>query len=104
MSPRVAADPNAPENRPLAQLVGHHLEIATRCKCSRVVVFTPESLIYQMGLKVTLHIAAERLICRTCKERPALLVKRDWGTGEGRDRRPNPPPLPEWVVPLVQRG
>lgn len=93
----------APLDRPLAELIGHHLEIATRCKCTRVVVFSPESLVQKLGQAVTLRSAAARLICRTCRERPRLLVSRDYPTSEGRDRRVNPAPLPEWVVGLLER-
>jgi hypothetical protein len=35
--------------------------------------------------------------CRTCEQRPTITMHLQWGVSEGRDRRVNPPPLPEWV-------
>jgi hypothetical protein len=93
----------SPEDRPLTDLAGHHLEISTRCCCTKVAVFSPEYLVERLGRGATLRTAAARLICRTCRVRPELLVSRDYPTSEGRDRRVNPPPLPGWVAPLLQR-
>jgi hypothetical protein len=93
--------PTDPLDQPIATLIGHHIQIATRCRCARVVVFTPELMMREIGEGVTLRIAGARLRCKHCRERPALLVQRDWATGEGRDRRVDPPELPGWVMGLL---
>ena len=95
--------PIDPLDQPITDLFGHHLEISTRCGCTKVSVFGPEYLVERLGRDATLRIAEARLICRTCKARPTLLVAQDWATSGGRDHRINPPPLPEWVVPLLRR-
>lgn len=91
-----------PLDRPLGHLFAHHLDITASCKCTKVTVFSPESLVWKLGVKATLRIAAARLKCRTCGERPTLTIARDYPTSEGRDTRRDPPPLPEWVVPLLK--
>lgn len=92
-----------PHDQPIADLIGHHLEIATSCDCARVVVMTPETVVQKLGPGVTLRIAEARLKCPGCHQRPKLSISRDWGTSEGRDNRRDPPPLPAWVVPLLER-
>lgn len=92
-----------PLDQPLSDLFGHHLDIATRCKCTSVTVFTPERLVRDLGEGATLRIAAKRLRCSTCHERPTLTLQRSYGTSEGRDLRRDPPALPEWVVGLLVR-
>jgi len=90
-----------PLGQPISDLIGHGIEISTRCQCARVVVFTPQVMINKLGPGVTLRIAGAKLRCKHCGERPALLVQRDWATSEGRDRRVNPPELPGWVRGLL---
>jgi hypothetical protein len=92
-----------PLDQPLSTLIGHHIEIATRCACTKVTVFSPEYLVERMGAGVTLRIAGSRLKCRACGQRPALSLSRDYATSEGRDNRRDPPALPEWVVGLLVR-
>lgn len=92
-----------PLDQPLSTLIGHELEIATRCGCTRVVVFTPETLVGKFRHGVTLRIAQDKLICSKCGQRPTLLVSQSWATSGGRDRRSDPPALPEWVVGLLGR-
>jgi hypothetical protein len=90
-----------PLDQPISGLIGHGIEISTRCRCARVVVFTPQVMMNKLGPGVTLRIAGARLRCKVCRERPSLLVQQDWSTGEGRDRRVNPPELPGWVAGLL---
>lgn len=84
----------------LAQLIGHPVEIGMQCGCKGYRVVRVEWVIERVGLGATLAEAERRLICRKCGERPRLELGLQWGVGEGRDRRPNPPPLPIWARDL----
>jgi hypothetical protein len=97
--------PDSPDplDQPLTDLIGHHLEISTRCRCTKVAVFSPEYLVGLRKPVLTLREAAARLKCSTCHHRPTLTVQRDYATSEGRDMRRDPPALPGWVVGLLVR-
>lgn len=83
--------------RHVAHLIGHPAKVSIECGCTTVRVVSPLWLIERLGLEVTIERAEERLICNTCKQRPALRAVGDWGVTGGRDQRVNPPPMPDWV-------
>jgi hypothetical protein len=84
-------------------MIGHPLRITTRCACTKVSEFTPEYMVERMGRDVTLRIAAGRLRCQACHQRPQLLVDYTYAAHPARDTRRDPAPLPGWVVPLLER-
>lgn len=91
-----------PLDHPIAEMIGHHVEIVLYCACAKVAVWGPESMIRRIGPGATLRISAARLRCPTCRERPTLVVERTWSTREGRDQRVNPAPLPSWLAELIE--
>jgi hypothetical protein len=90
-------------DQPLANLIGHNVMISTRCGCTKVVDMSPERLIRKLGKGATLRIAASRLRCRTCRQRPTVSLDRTWETSGSRDRRQDPVPLPEWARQMLGR-
>lgn len=83
--------------RYVAHLIGHPAKVAIHCGCTAVRVVSPEWLIERLGVTATIERAAERLVCNTCKQRPTLRPQGDWGVTGGRDKRVDPPPMPDWV-------
>lgn len=101
--PMSGKQPPDPLDQPLADLIGHHVELLTSCKCTKITVFSPAYLVSLPNPVTTLRSARKRLKCQTCGERPTLTLGREYSISDGRDGRRNPPPLPEWVVPLLER-
>ena len=84
-------------DRYIAHLVGHPAHVQIQCGCTRVIDAKPSFFIAKMGLEITIERAAERMRCPVCKQRPDLYPKGDYAVTGGRDRRVNPPPMPDWV-------
>jgi hypothetical protein len=81
----------------IAELVGHPVEFHLHCGCKGLRVVRAEWFISHLGQAATVELAERRMICRLCKQRPRFEMKLQWSVSGGRDRRPNPPPLPEWA-------
>lgn len=90
-----------PESHPLSDLIGHKVEISLSCGCTRVLIVKPGFAVARLGPGATLA-DIEAKSCRTCKQnfRPRLAL--EWAVSGGRDRRPDPPPLPEWATTLLE--
>jgi len=89
-------------DRLIAELVGHEIEIATRCACAKVTVFSPGYALERIGQNATLRIMESRMRCKSCRERPRLYLELRWGVADGRDTRRNPPPIPDWASRLMK--
>jgi hypothetical protein len=85
------------KSHPVAELTGHPIEFSIKCGCTRVLTARAEYFLERFGSDATIEQAERRMKCRTCEQRPTITMHLQWGVSEGRDRRVNPPPLPEWV-------
>lgn len=83
--------------RYVAHLIGHPVAVYIECGCTRVISTTPEALLKRLGPAATIEDGERRMICKDCGQRPKLLPQGHWGVTGGRDRRQNPPPMPDWV-------
>lgn len=88
--------PDSLRTGPIVELLDHPVEIDILCKgCGRFAVARPVYL-HQRGIR-NLADGERRLKCAKCGGRPALRYSLQWPVGGGRDRRRDPPPLPEWM-------
>ncbi|MDR6851112.1 hypothetical protein J2Y54_000605 [Sphingomonas sp. BE123] len=83
------------------EMAGHPVELGLRCDCTRVLVGRPAYFIDRLGAGATPRDAERRMVCRACGARPRLSLALIWSVAGGRDRRPNQPPLPEWIAAAV---
>jgi hypothetical protein len=90
------------EDRPIAELLGHRVEIVAFCACTKITVFRPEYAMTRMGNAVTLRTMARRLRCKACHQRPRLALDLEWGVSGTRDTRRDPPPIPDWARRLLR--
>ena len=84
--------------RRIAELYGHPIEIGILCGCTTYRVVAPGWFADKLGPDPTIEEAERRLKCSQCGQRPKLKVKMQYAYAEGRDRRKDPPPVPDWVV------
>lgn len=83
--------------RYIAHLIGHPAKIDVLCGCTAVKSRPADWFMERMGFDVTIEVAERRMLCPSCNQRPRLKATGDYGVTGGRDRRVNPPPMPDWV-------
>ncbi|MBO9624184.1 MAG: hypothetical protein J7500_15860 [Sphingomonas sp.] len=83
--------------RRIADMLDHPAEVVILCGCVSVKVARPGWLLVRLGPEATIEDGERRLICRKCGQRPTLKPKGIWNVTGGRDRRVDPPPMPDWV-------
>ena len=83
--------------RPIAALLGTHINILTKCRCMRIVQFSPEQLAARFGRDATLEDAEGRLRCKDCGQRPALVCRWSWTNVMGLGRGVKLPEVPDWT-------
>lgn len=83
--------------RPIAALLGTHINILTHCRCMRIVQFSPEQLSARFGADATLEDAERRLRCKDCRQRPTLECRWSWTNVMGLDRGVKLPEVPDWT-------
>lgn len=91
-----------PLDQPIAEMIGHEIDITVSCGCTRVISVNAAWLIDKLGRDATLRMGEAKMRCRTCKQRPKLTVEHTWATAPIRDKRRDPAPLPWWVVELLE--
>jgi len=79
------------------EMAVHPVEIGVRCGCARVLAARPAYFITRLGQDATPRDAERRMLCRVCGARPQLSLGLIWSVSGGRDMRPDPEPLPDWM-------
>lgn len=88
----------------LIEPVDHHVDIGVLCACAVYRVVRPAYMIARLGREATIGDALQRLYCSKCGERLTLNFDFEWGYGPLRDHRPDPPPVPDWLIPNASIG
>lgn len=83
--------------RRIAALLGTGIDITTRCRCMRIVQYSPEQLAARFGRDATLEDAESRLRCKDCGQRPVLKCRWSWTNVMGLHRGVKLPEVPEWT-------
>lgn len=85
------------KTRLVTEIDEHQIEFESACGCTKVSVVRAVYFVQRFGPGATIEEAERRMRCRTCKRRPAFTMTLQWAITGGRDRRPERPPLPDWI-------